>query len=159
MAPPNPRHHAEHSSTTTNPYRRKNTSLSRVSISLPTDLLSKFDESMVKTGYTDRSKALQSAMHYLVDEYTWKSDDKADGAGAIVMLYNNHIYNQDKKSVHVQHKYADIISASIHLHLANDNCLETIMVKGSIKRIRDLAKHISENRGIKSLKVNFVSVV
>ena len=149
MAPSNPRHHTEHRSTTSNPYRRKIAALSRVSISLPSDLLSKFDESMVKTGYTDRSKALQAAMHYLVDEYTWKSEDKADGAGAIVMLYNNHIYNQDKKSVHIQHKYADIISASIHLHLANDNCLETIMVKGSI----------SENRGIKSLKVNFVSVV
>ena len=37
-------------------------------------------------------------MHYLVDEYTWKSEDKADGAGAIVMLYNKSIYNQDKKS-------------------------------------------------------------
>ena len=158
MSPTGPRHHIDHRSAT-NPYRRKNTSLSRVSISLPSDLLSKFDESMVKTGYTDRSKALQAAMHYLVDEYTWKSEEKTDGAGAIVMLYNNHIYNQDKKSVHIQHNYADIISASIHLHLANDNCLETIMVKGSIKRIRDLAKHISENRGIKSLKVNFVSVV
>ena len=158
MAPNNPRHHAERHPIT-NPYRRKNASLSRVSISLPSDLLSRFDESMVKTGYTDRSKALQAAMHYLVDEYTWNSEDKSDGAGAIVMLYNNHIYNQDKKSVHIQHKYADIISASIHLHLANDNCLETIMVKGSIKRIRELAKHISENRGIKSLKVNFVSVV
>ena len=51
---------------------------------------------MVRTGYTDRSKALQAAMHHLVDEYTWKSEEKADGAGAIVMLYNNHIYNQDK---------------------------------------------------------------
>ena len=119
----------------TNPYRRKNASLSRISISLPSDLLSKFDESMVKTGYTDRSKALQAAMHYLVDEYMWKNEEKENGAGAIVMLYNNHIYNQDKKSIYVQHKYADIISASIHLHLANDNCLETIMVKGSIKRI------------------------
>lgn len=158
MAPTTIHHHTVRHAPT-NPYRRKNSSLSRVSISLPSDLLAKFDESMAKTGYSDRSKALQAAMHNLVDEYTWKSGERADGAGAIVMLYNNHIYNQDKKSVHVQHKYSDIISASIHLHLTDDNCLETIMVKGSIKRIRDLAKHISENRGIKSLKVNFVSVV
>lgn len=159
MPPTSLHRHTEYHRPPTNPYRRKNTSLSRVSISLPSDLLAKFDESMVKTGYTDRSKALQAAMHSLVDEYTWKSDEKTEGAGAIVMLYDNHIYNQDKKSVYTQHKYADIISASIHLHLANDNCLETIMVKGSIRRIRDLAKHISENRGIKSLKVNFVSTV
>jgi CopG family nickel-responsive transcriptional regulator len=158
LAPTSPRRHTEHSSHA-NPYRKKSAGLSRVSISLPSDLLLKFDDSMIKAGYTDRSKALQAAMHYLVDEYNWKNEDKADGAGAIVMLYNNHMYNQDKKSVHVQHEFADIISASIHLHLANDNCLETIMVKGSIRRIRDLAKHISENRGIKSLKVNFVSIL
>jgi CopG family nickel-responsive transcriptional regulator len=142
----------------TNPYKKK-TPLTRISISLPSDLLTKFDESMVKAGYTDRSKALQTAIHSLIDDYSWKTNDNAEGAGAIIMMYDNHIYNQDKRSTQVQHKYADIISASTHIHLENDNCLETIMVKGDIKKIRDLAKHLSENRGIKSLKVNFISVM
>jgi CopG family nickel-responsive transcriptional regulator len=128
-------------------------------MSLPSDLLTKFDESMVRAGYTDRSKALQTAIHSLIDDYSWKSNDATEGAGAIIMMYDNHIYNQDKKSTKVQHKYADVISASTHVHLENDNCLETIMVKGDTKKIRDLAKHLSENRGIKSLKVNFVSLV
>ena len=93
MSPTGPRHHTEHCSAT-NPYRRKNTSLSRVSISLPSDLLSKFDESMVKTGYTDRSKALQAAMHYLVDEYTWKSEEKADGAVSFLTDWNQIFFNE-----------------------------------------------------------------
>lgn len=142
----------------TNPYKKK-TPLTRISISLPSDLLTKFDDSMVRAGYTDRSKALQTAIHSLIDDYSWKTNDNAEGAGAIIMMYDNHIYNQDKRSTQVQHKYADIISASTHIHLENDNCLETIMVKGDIKKIRDLAKHLSENRGIKSLKVNFISVM
>ena len=62
-------------------------------------------------------------------------------------------------AVLIQHKYSDVISASTHVHLKDDNCLETILVKGDINKIRDLAKHLSENRGIKSLKVNFMSVV
>ena len=128
-------------------------------MSLPSDLLTKFDESMVKAGYTDRSKALQTAIHTLIDDYSWKTNDRANGAGALVMLYNNHVFNQDKKSIAIQHNYADVISASMHLHLDNDNCLETIMVRGDIQKIRDLAKHLSENRGIKSLKVNFMSIV
>ena len=142
----------------TNPYKKK-IPLTRISISLPSALLTKFDESMVRAGYTDRSKALQTAIHSLIDDYSWKTNDNAEGAGAIIMMYDNHIYNQDKRSTQVQHKYADIISASTHIHLENDNCLETIMVKGDIKKIRNLAKHLSENRGIKSLKVNFISVM
>jgi CopG family transcriptional regulator, nickel-responsive regulator len=128
-------------------------------MSLPSDLLTKFDESMVKAGYTDRSKALQTAIHSLIDDYSWKTNDKSKGAGALVMLYDNQVFNQDKKSTKIQHKYADVISASMHLHLDNDNCLETIMVRGDIQKIRELAKHLSENRGIKSLKVNFITLV
>jgi CopG family transcriptional regulator, nickel-responsive regulator len=142
-----------------NPFHKKKIPLTRISMSLPSDLLTKFDESMVRAGYTDRSKALQTAIHSLIDDYSWKTNDSAEGAGAIIMMYDNHVYNQDKKSTKVQHKYADVISASTHVHLKNDNCLETIMVKGDIKKIRDLAKHLSENRGIKSLKVNFVSLM
>jgi CopG family transcriptional regulator, nickel-responsive regulator len=141
-----------------NPFYRKKTQLTRISMSLPSALLTKFDESMVRAGYTDRSKALQTAIHSLINEYSWKSGDNTEGAGAVVMLYDNHAYNQDKKSIQVQHKYSDVISASTHIHLKNDNCLETIIVKGDMKKIRDLAKHLSENRGIKSLKVNFMSV-
>ena len=128
-------------------------------MSLPSDLLTKFDESMVKAGYTDRSKALQTAIHSLIDDYSWKTNDRSKGAGVLVMLYDNHIFNQDKKSTKIQHKYADVISASMHLHLDNDNCLETVMVRGDIQKIRELAKHLSQNRGIKSLKVNFTTLV
>jgi CopG family nickel-responsive transcriptional regulator len=128
-------------------------------MSLPSDLLTKFDESMVKAGYTDRSKALQTAIHSLIDDYSWKTNDRSKGAGALVMLYDNHIFNQDKISTKIQHKYADVISASMHLHLDNDTCLETIMVRGDIQKIRELAKHLSQNRGIKSLKVNFITLV
>jgi CopG family nickel-responsive transcriptional regulator len=114
---------------------------------------------MGRAGYTDRSKALQTAMHSLIDDYSWKMAEKVKGTGTIVMMYNNHVYNQDKKSLHTQHKYSDVIKASVHLHLENDICMETILVKGDKERIRELAKHLSENRGIKSLKVHFMSLV
>ena len=60
-------------------------------MSLPSDLLTKFDESMVKAGYADRSRALQTAIHSLIDDYSWKTNDRAIGAGALVILYNNHV--------------------------------------------------------------------
>ncbi|MGC1930738.1 MAG: hypothetical protein WA667_17345 [Candidatus Nitrosopolaris sp.] len=52
-----------------------------------------------------------------------------------------------------------MISASTHIHLDADNCLETIMLKGEIKKLKELANSLSKNPGIKSTKVNFVSVV
>ncbi|MBI1828674.1 MAG: nickel-responsive transcriptional regulator NikR [Thaumarchaeota archaeon] len=128
-------------------------------MSLPPKLLSEFDKAMRKAGYSDRSKAIQTAIHSFIDEYDWSAGGNKIGAGTITMLYDNHTYDQDSSSTYTQHDYNDIISAATHVHLDHNNCLETIMVKGEIKRIKELAKHISENRGIKSLKVHFVTTV
>jgi CopG family transcriptional regulator, nickel-responsive regulator len=141
-----------------NYHHKRNAPVKRISMSLSPELLAKFDKSMIKAGYSDRSKAIQTAIHSFIDNYDWKVGENEDGAGAIIMLYDNHVYNQDTKSTQIQHEYKDVISASTHLHLEGDNCLETIMVKGQIKKIKELAKDLSENRGIKSLKVHFISL-
>ena len=128
-------------------------------MSLPSELLSEFDKSMIKVGFPDRSKAIQTALHSFIDENEWKIEDEHLGAGTVIMLYDNHIFNQDTKSTQTQHKYNDIISAATHMHLDSDNCLENIMVKGKIKIIKNLVKELSQNRGIKSLKVYFVNQI
>jgi CopG family transcriptional regulator, nickel-responsive regulator len=133
--------------------------MTRISMSLPSELLCEFDKSIVKSGFPDRSKAIQTALHSFIDQNNWEVEDKEAGAGAIMMLYNNHIFNQDTKSIQTQHKYNDVISATTHMHLDDDNCLETIMVKGKVKIIKNLIKDLSQNRGIKSLKIHFVSFV
>lgn len=129
-------------------------------MSLPPGLLSEFDKSIKKAGFSDRSKAIQTALHSFIDQNDWdKGEDSRNGAGAIMMLYDNHAYSHDDAGTHIQHRYSDIISATTHMHLDHDNCLETIMVRGEIRKIKELAKNLSENRGIKSLKVHFVSIV
>jgi CopG family transcriptional regulator, nickel-responsive regulator len=137
---------------------KKRERVTRISMSLPTKLLSDFDNSMSKSGYTDRSKALQTAIYSFINNYEWNSENSKYGAGAIILLYDNHVYNQDKKSIQIQHAYREVISATTHLHLDGNNCLETIMVNGQIKKIKDLAKSLSQNRGIKNLKVHFLSL-
>ena len=133
--------------------------VSRITVSLSPNLLQQFDTSMLEAGFSDRSKAIQSALHTFINENSWKKTENQSGAGTIVLLYDNHAYNQDKESIPLQHQYSDIICASTHIHLENDNCLETILIKGKIKRIKELLKIMSQNRGIKSLKLNFMTLV
>lgn len=129
-------------------------------MSLPPKLLSEFDRSTKKAGFSDRSKAIQAALHAFIDQNDWNSGDEArDGAGVIMMLYDNHTYTHRDGGTHIQHRYSDIISASTHLHLDHNNCLETVMVRGEIGKIKMLTRRLSESRGIKSLKVYFVSIV
>lgn len=128
-------------------------------MSLPPSLLRELENSMLKAGFSDRSKAIQAALYSFVDENKWKGAENQTGAGAIVLLYDSHVYNQDREYVHVQHEFTDIISASTHVHLDHDNCLETVLVKGQIKRIKELVRVMSQNRGIKTLRLNFMTPV
>lgn len=141
--------------------QNKKSNVDRISMSLSPNLLAEFDKSMIKAGFTDRSKAIQTALHSFIDEHNWMEDDDAQKsrAGAIIMLYDNHLYNQDRKSLRIQHKYNDIISAATHLHLNGDNCLESIMIKGNARRMKELANELSKNRGIKNLKFHFMDII
>jgi CopG family transcriptional regulator, nickel-responsive regulator len=149
---------------------KKKNKVRRISMSLPPNLLEEFNKAMEKTGFMDRSKAIQTAIYSFINENSWENsantttthsniDNEGNGAGAIILLYDNHIYNQNSVSTQIQHNYNDVISASTHLHLNDHICLESILVDGNANRIRELAKKLSKNRGIKSLKINFVSIV
>ena len=129
-------------------------------MSLPPELLFEFDKSTKEAGFSDRSKAIQTALHAFIDQNDWKKgDDSRSGAGAIMMLYDNHVFTHGGGGTDIQHRYGDIISATTHLHLDHNNCLETIMVRGEIKKIKMLTRSLHESRGIKSLKVHLVTVV
>jgi|RhiMethySRZTD1v2_1073278.scaffolds.fasta_scaffold140714_4 CopG family transcriptional regulator, nickel-responsive regulator len=134
--------------------------LRRISMSLPNTLLDQFDKSMKNAGFADRSKAIQSSLYEFIYNNEWKENqhDDSNGAGVLVILYDNHLFGTDTGSIQNQHEYTDIIVSSTHLHLDQHNCLETIMLRGKIKRIKVFVKFISESRGIKSLKMHYVGI-
>ena len=49
----------------------KKQKVNKISMSLSPMLLVEFEKSMVNAGYTDRSKAIQAALHSFVDDYYW----------------------------------------------------------------------------------------
>jgi CopG family transcriptional regulator, nickel-responsive regulator len=135
-------------------------SLKRISMSLPSNLLDQFDKSMKNAGFADRSKAIQASLYEFIYNNEWKQEknDNSYGAGALVILYDNHLFGNDTGSIENQHQYTDIIVSTTHLHLDHQNCLETIMLKGKINRIKKFNKFISECRGIKSVQMHYVGM-
>ncbi|MGC1930265.1 MAG: hypothetical protein WA667_14925 [Candidatus Nitrosopolaris sp.] len=79
----------------------QNSYAKRISISLPPQLLSEFNAAMRKAGFSDRSKAIQTALHSFIDQYEWQKSDMQNGAGTINMLDVNHIFDQDTLSTQI----------------------------------------------------------
>lgn len=130
----------------------------RVSVTFPPDLLGDFDEIIRKMGYENRSKAVQDAVRLFISERKWLQEEKGLQAGVLMLLYDHDVRGLEDALTNVQHKYADIISSTMHIHLTERECLETIAVKGDAVDIRKLSDELSSKRGVKLLKTMIVSL-
>ncbi|MEM1589536.1 MAG: nickel-responsive transcriptional regulator NikR [Candidatus Bathyarchaeia archaeon] len=130
----------------------------RVSVTFPPDLLEEFDEVIRKMGYENRSKAVQDAVRLFVSERKWLQEERGPQAGVLMLLYDHEVRGLEDVLTDVQHKYAHIISSTMHIHLTERDCLEAVAVRGDAAEIRKLSDEIASKRGVKLLKAMIVSL-
>ncbi len=86
----------------------EDSTVERISMSLPPQLLSEFDRPMKSAGFSDRSEVIQTAPHSLIDQSDWdREEDSRNGAVAIMRLSNNYAYSHDS-GAETQHRYREI---------------------------------------------------
>ena len=134
------------------------TSIVRVGVTFPPDLLEDFDEIISKMGYESRSKAVQEAVRMFVSERKLLQEEKGVHSGVLMMLYDHEIRGLEGLLTHVQHHYAHVICSTMHIHLSERDCLEAIAVKGDAAEIRRLSDELAAKRGVKLLKTMLVSI-
>jgi CopG family nickel-responsive transcriptional regulator len=126
--------------------------VARFSVSVPPDLLKEFDE-MIRLRDFDRSKAIQLAMRNLLSDDVWKYEEKGKAAGTITLIYDHETTTLEERLTDIQHHSRDLIVSTMHIHLDEQNCLLVIAIKGEISEIRDLARNLTIQRGIKQLRL------
>ena len=131
--------------------------VSRISVSVPPDLLRRFEDAIERLGYEDRSKAVQMAMQNFVTESKWLCTKKGRGIGAIVMVYDSSVRQIGENLTLTQHKYRSIAESMIHFHLDERKCLQIIPVRGSTANIKSLAENLMTMDGIKQVKLVIVT--
>ena len=121
--------------------------LARTGVSLEQELLNKFDDSIAKKGYQNRSEAIRDLIRErLVAE---ELDENKTVVGTLTFVYDHHRPNLTEKLVAAQHNAGDSVLAATHVHLDHHNCLEVIIMKGRGGDLRNLANGILSLRGVK----------
>ena len=112
--------------------------LSRIGIALDSDLLDRFDRSIAKSGYTNRSEAFRDLIRdRLVRERTAAPD--AIVVGTVTLIYNHHASGITEKLTEAQHANHDLVVSTTHAHLDHDSCLEVLIVHGKAARVAHFA--------------------
>jgi CopG family transcriptional regulator, nickel-responsive regulator len=132
--------------------------LMRIGVSLPENLLNRFDEIILQRGYSSRSEGVRDAIRsYLVD-FEWMSDVEGERVGVITVLYDHAQRGLENSLTEIQHDCGSIIKSSLHVHLSHDICLEVVVLRGEGGDVRNTAERMMALKGAKHVKLTTTSL-
>ncbi len=127
----------------------------RISMSLPPELLDTFDKVSRQSGYADRSKALQAAMRSFISEYETGLKG-GNVVGSIVLIYNHETRGTDEAITEKSHRHRQSILSSLHAHIDAAHCLCALLVRGKVQDIAGLEGELKKQKGIMQVKSSYL---
>ena len=129
-----------------------------VSITLPNDLLAKFDDFIATRGYYSRSEAFRDAIRSLITESEYAKMEIGEVAATIMVTCDYTRRDVDLRVTEVRHEFDDVVVENVHRHIGERYCLEIFIAQGKSDRIIDLVGRVRGMRGIQQVKAMFMSL-
>ncbi len=127
-----------------------------ISITLPNELLKKFDEFAKARGYYSRSEAFRDAVRSLIAEAEVTKLQEGTVATTIMIICDYARKDVDRHVSEVRHEFDDVVVENVHRHIGDRYCLEVFIAEGSYQRIVDLVGRIRGMRGILQVKALYM---
>lgn len=132
--------------------------MERFTISIDEDLARAFDALIAERGYRNRSEAIRDLLRGHL-ESARQSGAAGDYCVAnLSYVYNHHERDLAERLTELQHGHHDLTVATLHAHLDHDNCLESVILKGPTRSVREFADALIAERGVRHGSLNVVSV-
>ncbi|NJD78602.1 MAG: nickel-responsive transcriptional regulator NikR [Candidatus Methanoperedens sp.] len=130
--------------------------LSRIGVSLPENLLGKFDEIITKRGYSSRSEGIRDAIRGYIRYYDWMSEVKGERIGILSLTYDHSQRGLVTSLMDLEHEFITITKSSVHIHISHDECMEVILLSGEGKDVRAIAERVMALKGVKNVKLTTI---
>lgn len=118
----------------------------RISISLEESFFKMLEDLKIDENYNNRSEFLRD----IVREYLKKKaiNKNEDSVGVIVLIYNHSQRLLEEKLTDFQHSYYKVIYSTTHIHLDEQRCLESIILKGKVEEIKRIFNILKKEKGV-----------
>ncbi|MDI6805395.1 MAG: CopG family ribbon-helix-helix protein [Candidatus Bathyarchaeia archaeon] len=100
-----------------------------VSVTIPGELLKKFDEFMKTRGYYSRSEAFRDAIRSLMVETELAKMEIGNVAATIRIVCEYARKDVDLKMTEVRHEFDDVVIENVHRHIGEKYCLEIFIAE------------------------------
>jgi CopG family nickel-responsive transcriptional regulator len=133
-------------------------SVTVISITLPNELLKKFDDFMRARGYYSRSEAFRDAVRNLIAEADIAKLETGTVAATIMITSDYARRDVDLRMTELRHEFDDVVVENVHRHIDEKYCLEIFIAQGKNERMLDLIGRVRGMRGIQQVKAMFMSL-
>jgi len=122
--------------------------LSRIGVSIDSELLHRFDSFIADQGYDNRSEAFRDLIRdRLVGSVVVASN--AAVVGTVTLIYGHHTRLLPEKLADLQHESHGIVISTLHAHLDHENCLEVVILRGKSRDVQKLADRLISTKGVR----------
>jgi len=144
--------------TTKNGSEKISSLVSRISVSLPADLLTELDRMVESRGYDSRSRAIGEMVNYQLAEHK-RSLGNEVMAGTLTLLYNRATRGLQGRLADIQYHHVAEVISSLHVHLTEDQMLEVILVQGPAAKLQAITHEMLAQRGVITGRLQLLAAV
>ena len=132
--------------------------VSRISISLPEELLQGVDRMVLERGYESRSHAINEVLHAAIAEHDRDLGDQVM-VGTISLFYDHAVPGLQKRLADIQYANIEEVISSLHVNLIRHQTLEVVLVQGPAEKLQKVADEMLTLRGVISGRLHLVASV
>ena len=126
---------------------RKRALVSRTSLSLPEELLGELDAMVAKRGFASRSQAVATILHRSLVAHRHEIGDRVM-VGTITLSYDNKVAGLRGRLADLQQDNIAEVISSLHVHLADNQTLEVMLVQGPARTLQRIADEVITQKGV-----------
>jgi CopG family nickel-responsive transcriptional regulator len=130
----------------------------KTGVALKEETYNKLISLMESLSIRNKSKIISDAIESYVAEKSVLMEEGYMG-GIITILYDHHTKDIEHNLTHIQHHHREIIISNMHAHLDDRNCLEAILIKGDVRRIKALISELGNIKGLTALRHAFFRIM
>jgi len=130
-----------------------NSTLARLSMSLPAELSRQLDAMVEERGLPSRSQLIAELIRDELAEHGAALRPEDMLAGTITLVYRGDMGRVRHQLAQTQGEYLKEVISSQHVFLEDDQSLEVLLVQGPARRLRDLCDALRKVRGVQQLRL------
>ncbi|HBZ58352.1 MAG TPA: nickel-responsive transcriptional regulator NikR [Sutterella sp.] len=129
--------------------------MQRLTISLDDDIATAFDALIERQGYKNRSEAFRDLLRERLARETI-GQGEGQCVAVVSYAYDHHKRQISSRMVERQHDHTSLVISTMHVHVSHDNCVESVVMKGPVGQVLDLARETVAQTGVEHGQINVI---